>query len=156
MTTTYTHTNKMPPSPAPPQAAIEYPSLPKTVAELDEAVAVRMAYFEDDFDDFDRPDRRRDELNRWAEDVRRDMSFNVTNAWNESMESVDRTFTPFSQLPTELRLRIWQYCLPTPRIVELGRSFNTRLNSNPIQPFQYRNKPVPPLLHTCSESRSEA
>lgn len=161
LTTTYAPAIQMPPSPTLTQAVIQYPSPPQTVDELDDARKAQGAYWKDrldneDYSIFDVLEFCREELRRWAEDIRKEMNSNVKDAWNESMSSSSCAFPQFSQLPIELRLRVRQYCLRVPRIVELGRCFNTRPNTDSVQPFQYGNRPVPPLLHTCAESRSEA
>lgn len=63
-----------------------------------------------------------------------------------SMPSCD-TFEPFTQLPSELRIKIWQACSPEqPRVVPVRYS---RLHGQYVS-----NKPPPALAHVCSESRS--
>ncbi|TDZ27132.1 hypothetical protein C8035_v011933 [Colletotrichum spinosum] len=76
-------------------------------------------------------------------------------------------FHRFSKLPTELRLRIWNFNLPPPRIVPIrcgaeSLSFSSHAHSPPPQ----RQWPstngctsyaaVPVNLHVCHESRAEA
>jgi hypothetical protein len=127
--------------PAPP---IDLDTLPQTFEQLDEAIASYTAT--------DRTPRlRRWELNELSLAVRDHTKRNILNAWNESMGSPDYTFTSFPNLPTEIRLRIWDYALSTPRIVELVK---VRHTSSLAMQFQYKHKPVPPLLHTNSESRT--
>ncbi|KAF4637322.1 hypothetical protein G7Y89_g769 [Cudoniella acicularis] len=66
-------------------------------------------------------------------------------------------FTLFPQLPTELRLKIWEYAT-SPRVVELV------ISSPPVNPFQdrFQYTPVPPrieqvgMFHACQESRAIA
>lgn len=54
-------------------------------------------------------------------------------------------FTVFMSLPVELRLKIWKYLLPDPRILPIH--YNRRS-------FQYTSDSAPPvLLHICPESR---
>jgi hypothetical protein len=126
--------------PVPP---IDLDTLPQTFEQLDEAIA--------SYTVTDRTPRvRRLKLNELSLAVRGHTKQHILNAWNESMESPDYTFTPFPNLPTEIRFRVWEYALSTPRIVELGK---VRQTSSPATQFQYKHKPVPPLLHTNSESR---
>lgn len=83
-----------------------------------------------------------------------DLIFNITRLrqnWNA------RTFHPFSRLPTELRLVIWQFYLPRERVLAMKR---TRLMSEHHIPFTVHGfwapNSVPTALHICRESRCEA
>jgi len=118
-------------------------SLPETFEQLDEVIASYKRG--NDATPWD----RRNEINRLSTRLRTDIEQNVSNAWNESMESQDHTFTPFSRLPIELRFLIWEYALSTPRIIEVGKVPRTR-------PFEYKTKTVPPLFYANRESRRTA
>jgi hypothetical protein len=55
-------------------------------------------------------------------------------------------FTLFTSLPSELRIKIWKYSLPEPRVVPVRYNRAAK---------QYTSTTAPPaLLHVCSESRS--
>jgi len=55
-------------------------------------------------------------------------------------------FTLFTKLPSELRIKIWKFCFPEPRVVSVR--YNRTAN-------QYTSNTAPPaLLHASSESRS--
>lgn len=100
---------------------IDYDLLPKTFAELDDALAT----FEYGLSN---PNLRRQEFDRVARGLERDIGLNISDAWSDSMErpSLDSTtFTHFPKLPIEIRCHIWQYALATRRIVELGRTQST-------------------------------
>ncbi len=57
-----------------------------------------------------------------------------------------RTFELFTQLPVELRIKVWKHTFPEPRVLSVR--FN-RVTS------QYTSTLAPPaLVHVCSESRS--
>lgn len=69
-------------------------------------------------------------------------------------------FHLFPLLPTELRLKIWQLVLCTPRAVTITvqkAPFHRRTPEIPriVKSFS-SDPPVPPLMHACSESRLEA
>ncbi|PMD61185.1 uncharacterized protein K444DRAFT_611454 [Hyaloscypha bicolor E] len=84
------------------------------------------------------------------------------------------TFRPFPSLPLELRLKIWSYLLPAPRIVDviaISTESNERQqlsNSNPAVPspaipkrarrfvddLQSPRQDVPVLMHVSREARS--
>ncbi|KAH8664264.1 hypothetical protein BX600DRAFT_296437 [Xylariales sp. PMI_506] len=76
------------------------------------------------------------------------------------------SFTKFSQLPPELRIKIWQQALPGPRTVVVKSPFRrTRLahsledammQSEDHAETWYSNAPVPPLLQVNAEARHEA
>lgn len=71
------------------------------------------------------------------------------------------SFTNFSLLPVELRLRIWHHALSVRRIVEMEKIPSWREpeecdGSSPPDRWHYTIKNLPPLLSTCSESRQEA
>ncbi|CZR54386.1 uncharacterized protein PAC_04270 [Phialocephala subalpina] len=55
------------------------------------------------------------------------------------------SFPYFPKLPAELRLRIWEYASPPPRIVEIAWSSKVRSLVSLTR--------MPPILHTCHESR---
>ncbi|KAJ4153403.1 hypothetical protein LMH87_009891 [Akanthomyces muscarius] len=70
------------------------------------------------------------------------------------------SFSLFSELPPEIRLRIWHYSLPGPRIVPI------RCGVDQLAPGSLRSlaaatgctttTPNPTNLHICAESRAEA
>ena len=66
----------------------------------------------------------------------------------------------FSQLPPELRLRIWQYSLPRGRVVPIrfeSRSEDEiRFSSRQLPSGCLSSAQIPPNLHVCHEARSEA
>ena len=66
------------------------------------------------------------------------------------------TFHPFSRLPQELRIQIWRAHLTSmePRNLII-RSDRPKNFTRPLQYF-HSPTPIPPLLHTCLESRLEA
>lgn len=71
------------------------------------------------------------------------------------------SFTLFSLLPTELRLKIWGFCLPGPRIVGLKYTyspFDTSHRSSHEQAMRGCTSPTafPNILHTNREARHEA
>jgi len=55
-------------------------------------------------------------------------------------------FHPFPRLPSELRIKIWKYTFPEPRVVPV------RYN-RAVQQYTSTSEP-PALLHVCAESRS--
>ena len=62
------------------------------------------------------------------------------------MDTIALTFPLFASLPSELRLKIWSYLLPDPRVVAIryNRTYH-----------QYTSTTAQPeLLHICSETRS--
>lgn len=60
--------------------------------------------------------------------------------------STPTIFTLFSSLPSELRIKIWKYLVPGPRVVPVRYNFRTS---------QYTSTSAPPaLLHACHESRT--
>ncbi|PON24785.1 hypothetical protein TGAM01_v206293 [Trichoderma gamsii] len=78
------------------------------------------------------------------------------------------SFHSFAKLPTELRLRIWELSLPSPRLVPIqcGSNGISRPESSPTTLASLRldftttgcmsSAPVPVNLHVCTESRLEA
>jgi len=62
-------------------------------------------------------------------------------------------FPLFSELASELRLKVWNYALREPRVVCLGFKGITNPSKGIANPFI---SSVPALLHTCTESREEA
>jgi len=71
------------------------------------------------------------------------------------------SFTLFSSLPTELRLKIWSLSLPGPRIVPIHYTY-TSAESSPPKPHDVimggctSIAQIPANLHTTRESRYEA
>ena len=61
---------------------------------------------------------------------------------------IPRTLHRFQELPAEIRIQIWQYCLPEPRVIEIrnDRDF----------PDATSICRIPPMLHACLESREIA
>lgn len=57
-------------------------------------------------------------------------------------------FILFTQLPTEIRIRVWTTTVPQARISQLQQ------NDDGTK-FQVSPRSVPALLHTCQESRTE-
>ncbi|KAL7898541.1 hypothetical protein HDV63DRAFT_354969 [Trichoderma sp. SZMC 28014] len=79
------------------------------------------------------------------------------------------SFHSFAKLPTELRLRIWELSLPSPRLVPIQCGSNNISLSKPSPPASLTSSrhtfttagcmssaPVPVNLHVCTESRLEA
>ena len=58
------------------------------------------------------------------------------------------TFTLFPNLPTELRIKIWQYSLLGPRIIEAAYL--------PEPFFSFNGAHPPPVFQACRESRDVA
>ena len=74
------------------------------------------------------------------------------------------SFACFPKLPREIQLNIWEYSLPPPRMIRIGKR-----ECPPAQPWQvvrtYRTtsnlyrlvwlerRPVPAILHACADSR---
>jgi hypothetical protein len=70
-------------------------------------------------------------------------------------------FTCFGDLPLEIRLLIWRFARPDPRVVRLAWSKlppkAPKNCSNPeIFRRNYSDAPIPAMLHACSESRQVA
>jgi len=65
-----------------------------------------------------------------------------------SAASSAQSFPRFLELPSEIRLNIWKYCLPGPRAVELEYGERAEL--------LYSKYPPPITLSICRESRTEA
>ena len=59
---------------------------------------------------------------------------------------MERVFTKFLQLPSELRMLIWQFVAHQPRIIDL----------RPNSPRVNLDNPVPSVLHASSEARKTA
>jgi len=57
-------------------------------------------------------------------------------------------FPRFPELPTEIRLKIWKYCLPAPRALEV--------DYGECSDFLHCKYPPPIALQICRESRAEA
>ncbi|RFU75655.1 hypothetical protein TARUN_6590 [Trichoderma arundinaceum] len=79
------------------------------------------------------------------------------------------SFRSFAKLPTELRLRIWELSLPSPRLVSIQCGSNSTFLSEPTTPASnpasstkntsagcMSSAPIPVNLHVCAESRLEA
>ncbi|TVY17186.1 hypothetical protein LARI1_G003842 [Lachnellula arida] len=78
-----------------------------------------------------------------------------------NMETIHQLtdFTLFPQLPSELRLKIWEEMLPGPRDVEIEYHMDyATFNGKKISKFSgwTSHEPVPVALHICQESRQEA
>lgn len=58
-----------------------------------------------------------------------------------------QSFPRFLELSTEIRLKIWQHCLPGPRAVEVDYGEHSE--------FLYSKYPPPIALQICRESRAE-
>ncbi|KAG0650631.1 hypothetical protein D0Z07_2656 [Hyphodiscus hymeniophilus] len=68
-------------------------------------------------------------------------------------------FTLFPELPSELRFKIWQLCIPGPRVVPIEYKMKSEtFNGKMISKFSGwgTQDPVPVILHICHESRIEA
>ena len=65
--------------------------------------------------------------------------------------TVRSSFTSFGDFPTEIRLKIWRYCIPTNRTI---RAKLVVINRTPIISFE--RDEIPAALSTCRESRGEA
>jgi len=81
------------------------------------------------------------------------------------MESICQatTFTLFPKLPPEIRLKIWRYITPGPRIVEIQYATEPKRlvesipgTLRPVGPGWISKDPQPIVLHICQESRMEA
>ncbi|KAF4638069.1 hypothetical protein G7Y89_g31 [Cudoniella acicularis] len=59
----------------------------------------------------------------------------------------------FSQLPFEIRMMIWKFAIPKPRVIRLD--FKTSLD-RPCRAFDMGPPFIPKLLHICHESREVA
>ncbi|KAL9469106.1 hypothetical protein ACSS6W_010800 [Trichoderma asperelloides] len=79
------------------------------------------------------------------------------------------SFHSFAKLPTELRLRIWELSLPSPRLVPIQCGSNSislpeSSHSTPLTSSRQNSMtvgcmssaPIPVNLHVCAESRLEA
>jgi hypothetical protein len=71
----------------------------------------------------------------------------LTPIMSSKINRDDLTFTLFSDLPTELQIKIWRHALPGPRIIQLHYLNGT---------FSFHGACPPPLLHTCRISREVA
>jgi hypothetical protein len=68
----------------------------------------------------------------------------------------DSEFTPFPNLPAELRLHIWKSTLPAQRIIQLKFRGYHRDGDNTKGPGFYAPTRIPQALSICQESRSES
>jgi hypothetical protein len=66
-----------------------------------------------------------------------------------------RTFTNFSKLPAELRIKIWRYCLPKPRAIPIFQKHYREDGDQSIIRYECF-KPHPTILAVNRESRMEA
>ncbi|KAM0248546.1 hypothetical protein ACHAQJ_009422 [Trichoderma viride] len=80
------------------------------------------------------------------------------------------SFRSFAKLPTELRLKIWDLSLPSPRLVPIqcgsdsislleeptASTSNPTLSRNDMTTGCMSSAPIPVNLHICAESRLEA
>lgn len=64
-----------------------------------------------------------------------------------------RQFLLFPELAVELRLKIWEYCLPGPRVVKVWYPKPAANQKSP--PGLITSAPVPAILHVNRESRAE-
>ncbi|KAN0099374.1 hypothetical protein V8E51_013149 [Hyaloscypha variabilis] len=76
----------------------------------------------------------------------------------DPLEAREPCFTLFSKLAPELRLKIWGYALPGPRVIRLSLKLNPAYNPDPdyvkYEQCDVVAKPaVPALLHACHEAR---
>jgi hypothetical protein len=67
----------------------------------------------------------------------------------------------FPRLPPELRLKIWAYALPPPRLVPIKYGAPTTISPTAALSLgpslgYTSTAPIPALLHACTESRAEA
>ena len=75
----------------------------------------------------------------------------------ERANVVPTSFTLFSELPGEIRLKIWSFAISVPRTITItsDRPPYKRGAAEPVQTFQ-ANVPNPAILYVCAESRHEA
>lgn len=72
------------------------------------------------------------------------------------------TFHPFRRLPAELRVEVWKFALPGPRIIkivamDMHLTMRKRIMRYSILPQStYHRAIATPLLHTCQDSRAVA
>jgi hypothetical protein len=74
----------------------------------------------------------------------------MSTASSVSTALVD-TFSPFTRLPTELRILIWNFA-STPRTLTIRKHFSHDQDTQ----YLYSPNSVPATLHTCRESRYES
>jgi hypothetical protein len=75
------------------------------------------------------------------------------------LETKPTSFTPFTWLPLELRLKIWSYIAPGPRTVSIkykGLNFYSVGKGFSVAAGWRSPDPIPVILHICRESRTEA
>ncbi|KAF4635705.1 hypothetical protein G7Y89_g2390 [Cudoniella acicularis] len=77
-------------TPAPMQTPMDYDSLPETIAEVEKAIMLGARGVEQRI------------FTKITTNLTRAFLFNVSKAWNESMQSSDRGFLSFSELPAEI------------------------------------------------------
>jgi hypothetical protein len=75
---------------------------------------------------------------------------------SESPEKTHNTFKLFPKLPLDLRLLVWRYTFPGPRLVSLDYAKGNRIFKIPDDLHATRNIELPPTLHLNRESRYEA
>ena len=64
-------------------------------------------------------------------------------------------FVRFPLLPSEIRLKIWEFCLALEYSPVVHQLFKNARSAKPTAKYVCRS-PLPPLLETCRESRVEA
>ncbi|KAK0101098.1 hypothetical protein ONS95_012919 [Cadophora gregata] len=71
-------------------------------------------------------------------------------------------FTRFGTLPLEIRRLIWSFAASQPRVIELGHSKDRKTRKHVLPTHEIENgggirsiAEIPPVLHTCRESRAE-
>jgi hypothetical protein len=74
-----------------------------------------------------------------------------------SIDSNEPRFTLFPQLPIELRLKIWKYALPGPRIITIDLNYCSCNDIRPPEPFDRARyvrcrAECPAMLHVNSEA----
>jgi len=79
--------------------------------------------------------------------VQKGFKFTNTDLYSSTKDTAIR-FGAFSRLPPELRLIIWEYARPDPRIVRLLKSKHSSA--------LYSKTPIPGILHATRESRAIA
>jgi hypothetical protein len=75
------------------------------------------------------------------------------------LETKPPSFTLFTGLPLELRLKIWSFIAPGPRTVSIkykGLSFYSIGKGFSAAAGWRSPEPIPVILHICRESRTEA
>ena len=68
--------------------------------------------------------------------------------------STPSTFHPFPLLPSELRIKVWNFVVSVPRVVTVSCE-KEKIRTRRIAKSFVSQTAVPALLHTCRESRHE-